>query len=341
MSGSFPIVVLAGSPFERGRQHGQRFRDGIVAALAATRRERPAVEYAAARRKAEAAWPAILRDAPDVADELRGIAEGAAADRTEILLHVGFEFFDTPSPTGCTAIACKGPRGAIVAQNWDALPALAQTLALFIHTGPNGFELAAIASIGGLAWVGVNRHGLALVNNDLMLKSRRPGLPSQIVRRIVLGKRDVEEALGILQVLPHMAGRSYLVGDSSGDVAGIEVSASRGVRVTRGGVPILHTNHALDLHIREDEDESLLMKTYPSSHRRLDTLRRFSTETSSVDSLMAVLRNRDGFPDSISKAPSDGEPTMTAFSIIADCGNHVVHVAAGPPADHAYRAFVL
>jgi len=284
---TFPIVLLEGTPRARGRQHGERFRDEIAAALATLRQEHSPAAFASARGKAETAWPMILSRAPDIADELQGIAEGSATQLMEILLRVGFEFFDTPSPTGCTALAFKGPRGAILGQNWDAPPEAAKELALFIHVGPQGFEQAVIASVGGLAWVGCNRHGLVLLNNDLMLGSRAPGLPSQVVRRIVLRESSVEAALMPMRSLPHMAGRSYLLGDSTGDVAGIEVSAGRGVRVNQRTAPVLHTNHALDPDIRDDEDEAALMKTYPSSRHRLQVLQRYAPGVSSVDHLAA------------------------------------------------------
>jgi isopenicillin-N N-acyltransferase-like protein len=233
--------------------------------------------------------------AADVAARGR-IADGCGAELAEILLRVGFEFFDAMPPAGCSAIACKGPQGAIVAQNWDAPPTVANELALFVHGGARGFEQAVIASVGGLAWVGCNRHGLALLNNDLMLRSRAPGLPSQIVRRIVLREARADDAVAALRTLPHMAGRSYLLGDATGAIAGVEVSAGRGVRVFQGPRPILHTNHALHPDIRDDEDEHALMKTYPSSRQRLDVLQRVASSASSVDHVVGALQNREGFP---------------------------------------------
>lgn len=337
----FPIVLLTGPPFECGRQHGVRFREEITDLFVALRREHGTAAHAAARARAASAWPAIQESAPDIAAEMQGIAEGAAVDPTEIVLNVGFEFFGDPAPVGCSAIACRGANGAIVAQNWDAPPALARTLVLFIHLGPKGFEQAVVASYGGLAWVGVNRHGLALVNNDLMLKSRRSGLPSQIVRRLVLGKQTVAEALAVLRALPHMAGRSYLLGDAGGNVAGVEVSAGAGVQVTEGQGPILHTNHVLAAAIADDEDEAALMRTYPSSRHRLEILRRRAAQVSSPDQVMAILRDRDGFPDSVSKAQSDREPTQTAFSIVMDCGGRALSLCPGSPAAYPYLPILL
>ena len=338
---AFPVVLLEGSPFDRGRRHGERFRPEIAAALGALRCAHTPASFAAAHDKAGATWPMILSRAPDIAAELRGIADGSATELTEILLRVGFEFFDTPTSSGCSAIACKGPSGAILGQNWDAPPGAAKELALFIHVGPQGFEHAVVASVGGLGWVGCNRHGLALLNNDLMLRSRGQGLPSQIVRRIVLKEATVADAHAAMRGLPHMAGRSYLLGDATGDIAGVEVSASRGVRVNQRTAPVLHTNHALDPDIREDEDEHALMHTYPSSRHRLEVLQRVAAGVTSVDDLVVALRNREGFPDSICKGPSKAEPTQTAFSIIADCGARALHVCPGSPAEHSYHPILL
>lgn len=338
---AFPIVHLEGSPFDRGRRHGARFRHEIATALEALRRAYGPAAYAAAGDRAQAAWPLIVSRAPDIGAELQGIAEGCGAALTDILLRVGFEFFDAAPAAGCTAIACRGRQGAIVAQNWDAPPGVGQELALFIHSGARGFEQAVIASVGGLAWVGCNRHGLALLNTDLMLHSRAPGLPSQVVRRIVLGARRVEDALAVLGALPHMAGRFYLLGDAAGAIAGVEVSAARGLRVTRGPGPILHTNHALHPDIVEDEDEDTLMKTYPSSRHRLGVLQRIAADVSSADHVMTALKDRDGAPDSICKSRSDAEATETTFSIVVECGRGGLQVCPGSPAEHAYSAVAL
>jgi isopenicillin-N N-acyltransferase-like protein len=243
---NIPVVMLQGTPFDRGRQHGQRFSREIAYAIAAARTQHGTPAYEAARREASAAFPAIEGRAPDVAAELQGIAEGSRCDPLEILLRSGFEFFAAAPMSGCSAIAVATPQGALVAQNWDAPPAVASELTLFLHFGSEGFEQAIIASHGGLGWVGCNRHGLAFVNNDLMMASNASGLPSQIVRRLILGERSVAAALAQMKALPHMAGRSYLLGDASGAVAGVEVAARAGARINQSLNPVLHTNHALD-----------------------------------------------------------------------------------------------
>lgn len=337
MSAAIPVVALHGTPFERGRQHGARFRGEIANALAAIRTGRGTATYEAARRQAAATLPEIERRAPSIAAELNGIATGAESDPIDVLLRSGFELFGVPAATGCSAIAVGTPRGALVAQNWDAPLSFAPELVLFLHFGPDGFEQAVIASYGALCWVGCNRHGLAFVNNDLMLATTMPGLPSQVVRRLILGERSVQSALELLRALPHMAGRSYLLGDASGAVTGVEVAARIGARLNQPAGPVLHTNHTLDRDIAADESEAELQATYPSSRHRYDVLRRKLPAQPDAAAIASLLADEEGYPDSISKAASAGEPSATLFSVIFDCGARALQLCTGAPAHHPYQ----
>ena len=336
---AIPVVVLYGTPFERGSQHGRRFRTEIGGAIAAARSERGPEVWQAACKQATAAMPAIDEHAPDVAAELKGIATGAGLDSIDVLLRSGFELFGPAAVAGCSALAVGTARGALVAQNWDAPVSFARELVLFLHYGPQGFELAVIASTGGLCWVGCNRHGLAFVNNDLMLATTRPGLPSQIIRRIILQERSTAGALARLKVLPHMAGRAYLLGDAAGAVAAVEVSATAGVRVNQADNPVLHTNHALASDIAADESEATLLATYPSSRHRYDVLRGKCPPRPDAAVIAALLADQEGHPDSVAKAASLREPSATLFSAIFDCGDRALFLCSGAPSDHPYQRF--
>jgi isopenicillin-N N-acyltransferase like protein len=329
-------LILQGTPFERGRQHGLCLRAEINGAVSALKAQGSDADEAA-RARATSAWSVVKGHASEVASEIEGIAAGAESDPIDILLRSGFEYFGAPTVAGCSAVAASGPNGAIVAQNWDAPPAMAQDLALFLHFGPDGFEQAIVASCGGLCWVGCNHHGLALVNNDLLLSSTAEGLPSQIVRRLLLAERSVTAALARLRALPHMGGRSYLLGDASGAVAGVEVSVRFGVCVNQVESPVLHANHALHPEIAADEDQGLLMATHPSSRYRQDILQRKFPPACTPESIALLLSDKEGAPNSISKAISPEEPTATLFSVIVDCGAKAMLLCAGAPGDNPYQ----
>ena len=51
MSESIPVVILHGTPFERGRQHGLRFRGEIANAIAAARAAHDQLAYESSARR--------------------------------------------------------------------------------------------------------------------------------------------------------------------------------------------------------------------------------------------------------------------------------------------------
>ena len=170
---------------------------------------------------------------------------------------------------GCSAIAVGRRAGALVAQNWDAPPV--------VRAG------ARAVSAFRAGWIRAGDHRVLWRAVLGRLQSSRPRLRQQrppcCVHRAgpaepgrppaYPGERSVTAALDLLRRCRTWRGRSYLLGDASGAVAGVEVAARFGVRVNQGGSPVLHTNHALDPDIAADEYAAELQATYPSSRHRL------------------------------------------------------------------------
>lgn len=338
---AIPVTILHGTPYQRGFQHGAAHAVAIQTAVSRWRDDLGGRAYDMARPLAVRSWSLVRSHAPDVAAELTGIAEASSSDLIDLYLRVGFEFLAEPSPTGCSGIAVTGCDGAIVGQNWDAPPGVGANLVLFLHLGSNGVEQAIVASVGMLGWVGCNGSGLALLTNDLILDTALQGLPSQVVRRLVLAQPNVPAALAVLRALPHMGGRCYLIGDAEGRIAGVELSPRAGVRTMQPASPIIHTNHARLPQTSAVEDEPQLAAAYPSSRKRLATLAGLAEGVSTAIDMMQVLRSRGGAPNAISKTVSAEEATETAFSIIVDCAAREFHLCAGPPSLGVYSPFRL
>ena len=124
-------------------------------------------------------------------------------------------------------------------------------------------------------------------------------------------------------------------------VAGIEGCQRVDQRApSRGPGRILHTNHALVAEIANDEDEPADAHL-PIEQAQAEGSSAGRRQRVSRDHIAAALGNREGFPDSICKSPSDAEGTQTAFSIIAECGRGVLQVCPGSPAEHAYYPILL
>jgi isopenicillin-N N-acyltransferase-like protein len=315
------ILEFTGDARERGRQHGQRLRSPIHARI--RRNLPPDAQLARPWLDAIDALPVPL------GAELRGIAEGSGARLEHVVLLNAFEAVELARQVelgGCTAVVRRGPAGTVLAQNWDANPALAASLAVHLHRGPDIPTTVLLASPGGLGWIGMTARGLALVNNDLLTRATRPGVPSQAARRYALAAGTAAEAVGVLTGLPPVGGRSYLVADALGAYT-VELAAEAAPSITRHTGDVAHTNHALDPAIAFFEDRDLLATTYPSSAARLD---RAVHLLAGVD-VERILADHEGYPLSICRHPSAAEPTVTAASVIFDCAARRATIALGNP----------
>lgn len=324
-----PVVVLEGSARERGAQHGAAFRARIQDRIANLDAKLGA-SLPGALARSRRVFADLEGAAPSVFDEVRGIAHGAGADVGKVTLLSAFEMTGEAA-AGCTSVGLAGRGGAVIGQNWDALPDAAQDIVVFAHRVANRVILLTVASIGSVGWVGANEHGLGLVNTDLVLRGHAESLPSQFVRRIVLEKHTRADAVAFLSAIPHAGGRSYLLGDADGGVSCIEVGPGPLVRSLKPSGLVVHTNHALHPDLAAIEDEIGLQRTYPTSPRRLEAARRRAQGAAAgMRQLTAILSDRDGAPDSVWKSASEREPTQTVFTFAFDCAKRLAYFGREP-----------
>jgi isopenicillin-N N-acyltransferase-like protein len=339
------MLRFTGSPAERGYQHGVALRPQIE------RRWRATVDLhganASGRDLEELAEPwrqAIVDSAPAAADELAGVARGSQQPLHRIVLLNAFEAFgpdDQVHLGGCTCVGLDTSRGPVVGQNWDANPSLAGSADIHHHVDPAGLDVAVLASPGGLGWIGMNEVGLALLNSDLLTTGHAVGVPSQVVRRLVLAQPDSAGALAVLAATPPVGGRAYLLADASSHLAVVEMAPGVGLRDTSGFGPV-HTNHGLDAEVAARESPSLIEEIYPSTHRRFDRAHTLlGSIEASVAGVRSALADHHGHPFSICRHETPCEPTITAASVVLDCATRTIHYALGNPCTRPWAAISL
>ncbi|MES0133304.1 C45 family peptidase [Mesorhizobium sp. M0029] len=208
---TLPVVVLSGTSAQRGQQHGRMFATRISHVITKMKERYSPVSLNRARENANISWNILQNRAPEISEEIAGIASGANCDCIDIYCYIGFEFFDAHAESGCSGLAITTTRGAVLGQNWDAAPEMHSDLVFFLHVGGKGLDLAMVASVGTLGWVGVNRSGVGLLTNDVMLDKSTSGIPSQVVRRLLLAESNVSSAVETLKQLPVMGGAQLFV----------------------------------------------------------------------------------------------------------------------------------
>ena len=179
-------------------------------------------------------WPTVRREAarfeapigkfrPAYLEEMRGIADGAGLDLTDVLaINVRTEVMyaakarQAPRELRLPPSAAPSPsspppasRSVTLGQNWDWLLHAAQTLVVLEARQDDGPDFVTVVEAGLLAKTGMNAAGLGLVTNALVTDADvgEPGLPYHVLLRAVLDCDTVTDALEVLQ-----AGLSVLLG---------------------------------------------------------------------------------------------------------------------------------
>jgi hypothetical protein len=259
MNPYLPIVYCAGEPRQRGQAHGEALRAPIRATLdrwlailqrvgrpdpqAYVRDFLDRTEYTAA----------MARWTPELLDEIRGIAEGAAVPFDALfaynLLDEEWWFARTYArPTaGCTVIGWRAAQSNVplLAQTMDIGALYDGAQAVLQICANDGPEALVFTFAGMIGLNGCNAAGVGVVVNNLAMLPHAPrGLPVAAVVRGILSRRTLEDAAVFLRDAPHASGQHYAVGSPEG-VLSFECSARGAVQHTAATDRIVHTNHPL------------------------------------------------------------------------------------------------
>ena len=175
-------IEVSGSPYEMGFQYGSacpEIRKMLDLAYKEFGLERNA-SIALAEKYIPRYLPFTEAYAPDIVNEMKGIAEGAKVDFREVFLLNNFPEILVPRYVNCTSFAASGQATShgeiIIGQNLDFPPAWEEMLVLLKMTPTEGPSILAVALAGTLARFGVNSAGITL-NGNLVVHQDLRRLP--------------------------------------------------------------------------------------------------------------------------------------------------------------------
>lgn len=350
-----PELILEGSARERGTQHGETLREQVNEGLDRWRELVAARGQNPDRRVIEIAerspYVGTLQSrCPDLLDEVRGIAEGAAVTFAEALvLNLMDEewWFRDGEESGCSLVAGRpaGARAPVLAQNMD-LPTWMEDLQVVLrirHAGEDaGTERVVLSAAGMIGLTGARGGGVAVgVNTLLQLPRSLHGVPVAFVVRSVLEHPSAESAAGWLAAMPHSSGQHYAIVDDH-QVIGVECSAAGAA--LRHFAPeewLLHTNHPLwsdPSIISPPEAVGIVGVRLHSSHRRFDALTSFeqTARHAPADAIAAMLANESS---GVCMVATEQYPTSTFGSVQFSPGSGRYRVAPGSPAHTPWQEY--
>ncbi|MFD9885107.1 C45 family autoproteolytic acyltransferase/hydrolase [Streptomyces alboflavus] len=368
-SRTLPVVEISGAPAARGRQYGEAVRPQLHAALA--------YYEAAFGQSAGLTWDQVtdraarwLRPveeyAPELAEEMAGIADGAGVGlldvlalnaRGEVIYDRSFKDMAAPGrteeepPDGCTSFAAYGEAsgdGHVYAgQNWDWRAGVADTVVMLRIVQPPKPTLIMQVEAGQIGRQGANSAGIALNANGLGGRfSDAVGLPQTVVRRRVLDQHTVTDAVDVLcRTRAHIASNALLT-CREGFALDLETTpAGHGWMYPTDGL-LVHGNHyqagvpaALAAAYRPMSPDSLIR--VPRAEQGLRALRGATGPDESLKIIKQAMSDHLGHPESLCTHPDPRRPPLkhwaTLVSSCVDLTTGDYRVTAGTPCDRDYQ----
>lgn len=355
LSNRYLEIEVAGAPRELGRQLGEAAGE-LIRGFCEIAMDRVnltvSISRTAALDVARESIPIAERYSPDMVEELRGTAEAARVSLAELmLLQVRNQL--QSSDSGCTSLSIGRPTCSerIVAQNWDADPAL-DAFTIVLTRRPTGKPaFMSITQAGLIAYIGFNSAGIGLCANTLPAPSRRLGVPHYFLVRGVYESTSLTDAVKAVSRADRAIPANMMLTTPQGP-ANLEVTLDA-VHVLDGGAAglVTHTNHCRHPHLVKINDSFPELIQSHDRQKRIDELlnsRRDDSEFTNSDSMIKLLettlRDHEGYPRSLCRHTNADQPHgfwQTVFSVIIEPEKQQMHVTRGTPCDHPYEKYSL
>jgi isopenicillin-N N-acyltransferase-like protein len=358
------VINLSGTPYQMGYAHGKRFHDEIHHFTEERVRLCGSIEWtgrqlsrAAVIALAEACVAEHQAYAPDLMEELQGIADATGLSLAELVINNGFtDFIDTVYNLGdiavpaitpplvadnCTAFMVPRSRSAtgeaFFGQTWD-MHASATPYVILIHGEPDDApSFLAFTVTGCVGMIGMNSAGITVGVNNLMATDGQIGVTWPFVVRKILQQSDLADALQCLTKAKLAGAHNYMLMDGAG--RGYEVEAMSTTQYVRelADETISHTNHCLiqkNLDVARDRPPASQNSSENRLRRAIELL---APDKVTIDDLMALTR------DEVAICTRPQPPNH-----VESCGAAIMKPATGDfwsvwgiPADNEYEHFVI
>lgn len=257
----FPLIDVSGTPSERGRAYGEQAREriGLSISLYASQLEKFGFAREEISRFSGLFLPRLREWAPDLVEEMEGIAAGANVELTSILMvNARTEVLQLArrekgiaddEPDGCTGAvilpdATRDGR-LIHGQNWDWRAECAETSIVLRIKRDDGPDLLTFTEAGGLARSGFNAAGIGITANYLESDRdyREIGIPLPFIRRRALEAAHFADAVRVVAITPKSGSNNMILSTAEGFAVDLECAPDEAFSIYPDNDLIVHANH--------------------------------------------------------------------------------------------------
>ena len=354
-----PIIELNQTdPKKRGQLYGEAARERIHTILDKYHEIFQCITGETWEKTVERGEPFISKAqvfAPDLVEEIRGIAEGADRAFMDIfLLNARSEILFNPRVLAqeCTTVAAlpesTSSGDTLLAQNWDWYKEVKNCqVILKIGQREDKPALITFTEAGQLAKIGMNAAGIGLVVNNLVSDQPRAGVPWIFLTRRVLESSHLAQAMGYVLNTPRAHSINFLIGYADGEAVNLETSPVEEHVLWPQNEFFVHTNHYLKQG-KNFRDLKPLRDPYLSTYLRCRRAQKgMAALNGSIDvkGILKILSDHMDRPFSVcahqNPAQAPLQQVITCLSIIMNLARKQIHYTLGNPCRGESRTLEL
>jgi isopenicillin-N N-acyltransferase-like protein len=353
---SYPVLKLNGTPEERGRTYGSKYGKMIRRSISNYGEMFEAfsnISWENAKKRAKIYLPSVEKYAPEILEEIDGIASGANLgfddiftlnSRSEIVL-------DQNTLDGCTAFGIT-PRiskdsKTYICQNWDWIRRQHDNLVVLdIEQSPLP-SILMIAEAGIISGKGMNSKGIGVCFNALSTGKAEKGVPVHFLLRKILDSPSLGDTVESVAKAQRASSGNFLVGSDEGEIINIESSPTDfGVLYAEKGF-LAHTNHFIAMNMifkNTDNGKAILPDTF---HRlgRINSLIEENLPELDTNKFKEFLSDHRSLPDAICRHedPHDpeGKQLASVYSVIMDLKGKALFISEQNPCKGSFETYTF
>ena len=276
---------------------------------------------------------------PELFQEIQGFVDGGNYNYQDILTY-SLTLGNNP---GCTVFAISGNHTNIMktifARNYDG-PKHFLNFDLY-KTYPKGFYSHQGCTYGMIIGRedGINEKGLAIAVTGVFGKyTNKPGVWDHIAVRAVLDRcKNIQEATKLLEEIPHLYAKNFLVADKNNQIAIIEADQHNvEIIYPKGGLGVI-TNHFTSSNMKRFNDEKKSM--YRTYERYNNILRWYEEKKKPIDisDVISILNDSEKGVLSNHIDENANKTFLTIWSWIVQIGEREFRITTGTPITGDYK----
>lgn len=317
----FPIIKYkAGdSNYNWGLAHGKAYKNEIKELATIRKGLMLAKNPALTRRLDELAMEQFEISkafAPHIAEEIKGIADGAELSLIDIVILNNYtDFRDIQLPEeGCSTIHIQTPELILAGQTWDMHKSAKNYLCLIeIPENENHTQQIILSLVGCVGLYGVNTDNQLIGVNNINTANAKAGLIWPLLVRKTLEQKSLGEMRQTLLNAPVTSGHNYIISSCEGGEM-LEITPTHfdkvGALLKDQVGSIFHTNHCLGSEIKKLEDTKSMSST---THARWNLLSKNTHNVKDLNDLFDLFTSHEEYPKSICSHFENGaqDPSFT------------------------------